>query len=400
MSKTSNELLLDSMLRHQIYLLRYSKFVSGRVNTILKSSEQELSARIQQGLGKGSSLNNLQDWKRLQALQKALASLREKSWQESINFLEKEMADLAFEEPVQFSGIVSNSATVVITTVMPDTRLLKSIATSRPFQGRLLKEWASAMQADDIRRIHASIQNGMISGEGISGISKRVFGTLSANGTDGILEISRRQVTAITRTAVQHISNESRREWLSANKDLFDKELYVATLDSRTTPICRSLDGKEFEVGKGQYPPLHIACRSLRVASLSGEAIGERPAKPFTEKMILREYSEKESLKNIKNRDSLPRGKKGSYDAFKRQRIKELTGQVPSKTTYEQFIKRQSNEFQDDVLGTTKAKLFRNGGLTLDKFVNRVGDELTLNELVKRHAEAFRKAGLDPDNYN
>jgi hypothetical protein len=56
-------------------------------------------------------------------------------------------------------------------------------------------------------------------------------------------------------------------------------------------------------------------------------------------------------------------------------------------------------DFQNDTLGITKAKLFREGGLNLDKFVNRNGDELTLAQLAEREAAAFRAAGLDPDKY-
>jgi hypothetical protein len=50
-------------------------------------------------------------------------------------------------------------------------------------------------------------------------------------------------------------------------------------------------------------------------------------------------------------------------------------------------------------MGVTKAKLFRDGGLELDKFVHRNGDELTLRELAQKHADAFRAAGLDPSKY-
>ena len=40
------------------------------------------------------------------------------------------------------------------------------------------------------------------------------------------------------------------------------------------------------------------------------------------------------------------------------------------------WLGRQSAAFQDDVLGRTRGLLFRKGGLRLDRFVNRAGDEL------------------------
>ena len=76
-----------------------------------------------------------------------------------------------------------------------------------------------------------------------------------------------------------------------------------------------------------------------------------------------------------------------------------MTGRVPAKVTYQQWLTRQSNQFQDDVLGKTKGILFRKGGLRLDKFVNRRGDELTLSQLATTQAKAFRSAGLNPENF-
>jgi hypothetical protein len=71
-----------------------------------------------------------------------------------------------------------------------------------------------------------------------------------------------------------------------------------------------------------------------------------------------------------------------------------MDGQVAATKTYQDWLKVQPKEFQDSVLGRTKAILFRKGGLTLDKFVNRAGNELTIEQLRKAHADAFDRAGL------
>lgn len=95
--------------------------------------------------------------------------------------------------------------------------------------------------------------------------------------------------------------------------------------------------------------------------------------------------------------DTLPRGHKGRFDAFERDFIRARTGRVSATTSYQDWLSRQSPAFQDDVLGKTRGRLFRVGGLRLDRFVNRRGDALTLAELAQREADAFRKAGLNPD---
>ena len=72
-----------------------------------------------------------------------------------------------------------------------------------------------------------------------------------------------------------------------------------------------------------------------------------------------------------------------------------MTGSVPRTETYETWLRRQQPEFQDDVLGLTRGKLFREGGLLVDRFVDAtIGRAFTLDELRWRKAEAWAKVGL------
>jgi hypothetical protein len=72
---------------------------------------------------------------------------------------------------------------------------------------------------------------------------------------------------------------------------------------------------------------------------------------------------------------------------------------VPAKTTYQQWLRTQPVAFQNEVLGVKKARLYRQGGLTLDKFVTPQGREYTLTELARRERDAFTAAGLDPEDF-
>jgi hypothetical protein len=69
--------------------------------------------------------------------------------------------------------------------------------------------------------------------------------------------------------------------------------------------------------------------------------------------------------------------------------------QVPFTQTYNSWLKNQSNEFQDEVLGVKKAKLFRQGGLDVRQFVDQNYKPLTLKQLRSKEPLAFEKAGLD-----
>jgi len=49
------------------------------------------------------------------------------------------------------------------------------------------------------------------------------------------------------------------------------------------------------------------------------------------------------------------------------------------------MLRKQSPEFQNKVLGTERAKLFRNGKLSIDRFTNDKGQILTLKQLKKEN---------------
>ena len=127
---------------------------------------------------------------------------------------------------------------------------------------------------------------------------------------------------------------------------------------------------------------------------IDDEPVGTRPARPFTESMLLDEYTKSRGLKKVTSRAALPRGTKSSYDQFAYGRKKELTGTYPGKTSYQRFLERQDASFQDSYLGKTKGKLFRSGKLTLKDFTDFEGREYTIPELRRKHAEAFKAIGL------
>lgn len=398
--KTANQELYDALVRHQTYLLRFGSNVRNKILSVLDATEPTMAFLIRERLTGAGGLATAADFARMQKLIDRIKVTRGEAWAQIYRDWTEEMQTLATAEASSFAAILKTTAPVEIAVTIPEGRLLRSIATSRPFEGALLKDWAQTMERADIRRISSAIQSGMVAGEGSAAIARRVVGTKAFGGMDGMTSASRREVQAITRTAVMHVSNEARREFLKENSDLFTEETFVATLDSRTTPQCKAYDGEKFESGKGPQPPLHINCRSLRIMAFEDGYIGDRPAKPVTEKQLLREYAEKNNLERVpKNRAALPRGTKGDFDDFKRKRVRELTGPIPSKTSYQSWLESQTKDFQDDTLGITRSKLFRDGDLPLTKFIDEKGTELTLPQLAQKERQAFIAAGLDPDNY-
>ena len=397
---TANEEFRDSLIRHQIHLMRLVGMMRNRVFEILDATEPEMRQLIESRLATlwdaaGVDITQPGAKSRVLALERAIADLRGKAFTNVLTLWDADLRDMIVNEAEFVSMALKTTMPVVLDPTDPGAARLRSIIRTDPFRGKTLSAWASNIKRADINKIRDEIRIGLIDGDTNREIARRVVGTARLRGSDGITEITRRQAAGITRTAVTAYSNAGKREYFAANKDIITTEVYTATLDARTTAICRALDGQRFPVAEGPYPPQHFSCRSVRIAVVGEDLIGDRPMKASTERMLVREFTGG----RIQRRDLLPRGQKGKFDQFSRRRVRQLTGTVPATVNYEQWLRTQSVEFQNDVLGTTKARLFREGKLPLSRYVSRRGDELTLAEMARRDAQAFVSAGLDPNDF-
>lgn len=395
---TANEEMYNAALRHQTYVLRYSAGLRNKINDLLDETEDQISGKLLSKFGGREGLVTSSDWNRLTQLQQIIYEIRGEAWKSAGSLLDEQATALAGQEAKFYTFLITSVSPVILDAVTPHPETLKSIVSERPFEGKLLSDWVNKYSDDDVTRINKLVGSGITQGKSAKELARDVFGTIQAKGTDGITQKTRDSVNMMVRTAIQHITGSTRREVALANADIIDKEEYVATLDGRTTITCKGFDGQVFKVGEGPQPPLHVGCRSARVMYLSQD-IGVRPSKPVTERLLVKEYAEKNNLGSIGSRDDLPRGTKGDYDDWARKRVRQLVGPVPAKTNYNDWLKTQSQDFQLDTLGKTRAELFRNGGLTLDRFIDVDGTSLTLKDIAQRDASAFERAGLDVSKY-
>ena len=137
-------------------------------------------------------------------------------------------------------------------------------------------------QADFISR---EVRVGITEGESMTKIAKRLRGRLQFGknqemtaraqalaGGSGI-KLANNQVQTIVRTSVNQVQNAVNQATYSANQNVTKKYEYVATLDSRTTTLCASLDGQKFKYGEGPEPPQHFNCRSTTVPVIADDEL-------------------------------------------------------------------------------------------------------------------------------
>lgn len=387
---TSNEKIFNQYVRHQTLVLRYARGLSKQASSVIARTEKELEKAILSAANSAPS-RTLTDragrnWN--SSFEQDIGEIRQDAWDEVIALADSDLKSFAASEALISATIIDGAVPAILNLSLPPQSQLNSIVNSQPFEGRTLKQWLQGSSRTDVQRILNKTKVGIIQGLSPADITKSVMGTKSYNFKDGVARKAFRDIESIVLTTSNGIQHEAKQALYKANSDVVEKEVYVATLDARTTLVCASNDGKRFLPGEGPMPPLHFRCRSLRVPDIDPDLLTTRGVDPTTEKQLLDEYNKQEGL-DAKSRSSLPRGHKGAFDKFSQKRKRELIGTVPGGVTYNDWLKTQSNAFQNEVLGPTRAKLFREGGLHLDKFVARDGDIFTLDEL--------RVKGLDLD---
>lgn len=94
--------------------------------------------------------------------------------------------------------------------------------------------------------------------------------------------VSYSNAARIVRTESAHIVNEATWDGYKAS-GVVHKYQFLATLDSRTSEICQSMDGRVFPLSEKQegvnFPPLHPNCRSTIVPYFDDDASEERIAR-------------------------------------------------------------------------------------------------------------------------
>ena len=239
--------------------------------------------------------------------------------------------------------------------VIPAPSQIMGAVNSRPFNNRLLKDYLDSFTKEQAKLVRQAVSTGFYEGQTTQEITRGIIGTKSQDYKNGILNISRTSGERMVRTALNHTSNTAKNKFFEANIDLIPYYEWLSTLDSRTSPICQSRDGKTWKTGKGPLPPAHYNCRSTTVPLTANEVNKDGSKKPET-------------------------GKRSSVD-----------GPVSANLNYNDWLKKQSKSFQIDALGETKADLFRKGGLSVDKFVNNKGQALTLDQLKSKYPTAWGK---------
>jgi SPP1 gp7 family putative phage head morphogenesis protein len=137
--------------------------------------------------------------------------------------------------------------------------------------GEVVTKAFRGIAVDQAERFSQVVRQGLLTGEPTPAIAKRLIGSLQFGEEAKTVKqliaaggqataVADNQVIALIRTSINQVANTASQQVYEANQDITPRYRYVATLDTRTSAICRALDGKEFEYGRGPMPPQHFNC--------------------------------------------------------------------------------------------------------------------------------------------
>jgi len=239
--------------------------------------------------------------------------------------------------------------------------------------GNTVKKSFLGIAEAEAKRLNQVVRSGLLSGDTTPEIVRELVGNLKKDQKGSLSQLlaqggaatksANNQVMTIVRTTVNQVTNTASQAVYKANPDLTEEYRYVATLDSRTSPVCRDLDGQVFKYNEGPVPPQHFGCRSTTVAVVNYKKWGFTPP---------------------------PAGKRASVD-----------GPVPANTTYGKWLygeRAKGSKFkpgaeQIAALGEQKAKYFNRlsnkygPDQALKKLIREDNTEVSLAQLQKRYGK-------------
>lgn len=249
-------------------------------------------------------------------------------------------------------------------------------ATQTPIMGHLVSDMVARLAPAQRERVYATIRQGIAAGDTNSQIIRMLRGTPALKYRDGLMEAAKRDVERLVRTARNHISNAAYEDTYAALG--VERVVWVATLEGRTCVACATMDGKVFEVGAAhKTPPVHPNCRCVLAPALDSEIVGNRP---YVRALKVKKRDGSNEFRSI-------------GDMTKRQREDAglKVGQVKATTTFKSWFDNQDAAFQREWMGPSRYKLYKEGGLSLDRFVDvQKGKQYSLKELRRRDAETFK----------
>tara|TARA_R110000772_G_C13310282_1_gene440278 strand:+ start:15110 stop:16099 length:990 start_codon:yes stop_codon:yes gene_type:complete len=322
----------DAALDLSLHVMRSDAATRRKVQKILKKLEQELLAKLSRG--------NLTEWGKARLTKQLLDS------RQLIADNYREISDLTKEASEAVSAVAGAATTAALALAhaessLPTRAVLDQLARGAVVQGAVQGRWWKR-QADNTRwKYEQAVKQGIANSETNQQIIQRVRREL---------DVTRKSAATLVQTSMQTVMNNARTATFELNKDIIKGYRAVTALDGKVCPECIPLADLEWDknfnpIGHGRPMPnypLHFNCRCVIVPIvIDGPQGGQRASDE---------------------------------------------GPVKASLTFEKFLERKGDKYQNDVLGVGRAELWRKGKITLQDLTTGTNQPLSLKRLREKYA--------------
>lgn len=270
--------------------------------------------------------------------------------------------------------------------------VIKQLVNKPIVLGHSAKSWWTGQEEALKNKFIQQMQLGIGLGETNDKLAQRVRGTKEAGYKNGLMQVSRREAVALVRSSAMSVTNNARIETYREHGDLITSIAWLATLDSRTTLICRALDGKAWTlpdykpIGHDKQfpgPTAHFQCRSTQIAKTpSWSELAGRPIKALdgaTLQQAIRDRMKDEGFEPAAIEAAVARARAS------------MDGPIPKSFDMQKWIEEKGGKYAETILGPGRAALFNTGKITVTDLTDQTNRPLTMDELY-----AFAATGKLP----
>lgn len=358
---STNEALIDLYMERAVDLLRVESGTRDKIAVLLNDLERELVKQIADIDPTGTARLAYQKARMAKLLDAVRATIKA-TYRTADLKLSSEVRELIDIEATWTGNAINAAMHLEFVDAGLSRKQLETLTSDVLIDGAPTAEWWGRQSDYVTTRFADEMRKGVALGETNADLIARIRGTSAQR---GLMDISRASAERLVRSSVQTAANTAREAVYADNSDLIASLMWHATLDTRTSIWCITRDGHHYandddHKPKDGGPPwlqgpgkLHWGCRSTSVPIL----------KSWRDLGI--------------DEDEVPDTTRVSMD-----------GQVAADTSFESWLKKQSQTRQDTVLGAGKADLWRNGKITFRDLLDQNGRPLTTEDL---RAKAARK---------
>lgn len=245
--------LADKTIKHQIAM-------RGQFTRIAKQAAlhlQALKIQVKAELDEAMTARNWTAVARLRRTFVTIDKLIADEYELMSETLRRELGDLFVYESEFTSKLLGFDFSNSLVT----EKLVESIVSQDPFDGKILGEWLDEQKLATQIKVKQTIRLGVLNGLSTG----KIVDALYVEPGNPFLG-AKRNAEVMVRTASAHVTSQASLK--TFERVGFGSYQLSAVLDSRTTPVCRALDGKVYKLtDKGRkVPPFHPGCRTVMIA--------------------------------------------------------------------------------------------------------------------------------------